>query len=100
MAIPVSLLLIAVGAILTWAVQDRSRSINLDAVGIILMVVGFVGLLLALMWWERFGLGYWRRGAYVEGGARPWYGNWGRGRRVVEEESSGPPGPPSGPPPP
>lgn len=102
MAIPVSLLLIAVGAILTWAVEDTSDSINLDAVGVILMIAGLVGFLLALFFWESwFGPGLWRRRAYYEGApppSRAGRGYPGRRRRVVEEEE-GPP-PPGGPPPP
>src|SRR5690606_30281723 len=40
MGIGVSVFLIAVGAILTWAVEWTAEGINLDTVGIILMVVG------------------------------------------------------------
>lgn len=49
MGIAVSLILIAAGAILTWAVTDNSSSVNLDAVGVVLMVVGLIGLLVDLM---------------------------------------------------
>lgn len=95
MGIPVSLLLIGVGAILTWAVEDRSTTVNLDAVGIILMIVGGIGLLLSLLWWERLGFGYRRR---VDVADRPapgaGYRYYGRGRRrVVEEEDAAPPPP-------
>jgi hypothetical protein len=105
MGVPVSLLLIGLGAALTWAVQDRSRAINLDAVGIILMIVGAIGLLLTIMWWDRLGWGYGRRG-YAAGTA-PGYGpRYGRRSRqvVVEEDAAppvapGPPAPPPAPPP-
>ena len=43
MGIGVSLVLIAVGAILTWAVTATASGIDLNTVGIILMVVGAVG---------------------------------------------------------
>ena len=43
-----SVLLIAAGAILTFAVEKTADGINLDAVGIILMVVGAVGLVAAV----------------------------------------------------
>ena len=40
MGIGVSLILIAVGAILTWAVTDNVTNVDLSTVGVILMVVG------------------------------------------------------------
>ena len=54
MGIGVSLFLIAVGAILTWAVEVESEGINLNTVGVILLVVGVVGLLLTLLFWSSF----------------------------------------------
>ena len=45
----VSLFFIAVGAILTFAVQTRADGIDLDATGVILMVIGLIGLLWSLM---------------------------------------------------
>jgi len=72
----------------------------LVCVGWILMAVGFAGLLLSMLWWERWGPGYfgWHRGYPAEGpyppaGRRSGYP---RRRTVVEEEE---PGPPPGPPP-
>jgi len=44
-----SVLLIAVGAILTFAVDVVADGVNLDAVGIILMIVGAVGLVVSLL---------------------------------------------------
>jgi Domain of unknown function (DUF6458) len=44
-----SAFLIAVGAILYWAVTYRFPGVNLHMVGFILMVVGAVGLLLGLL---------------------------------------------------
>ncbi len=55
MGIGVSLILIAAGAILTWAVNVTSSGFNINTVGIILMVVGVVGLLLSLMFWSSWG---------------------------------------------
>jgi hypothetical protein len=102
MGIPVSLILIAAGAILTWGVTDEPSGLNLDAIGVILMVIGIVGLVLTLLLWRSWwGPGYWSREAYVEEGpARPWYygGSWGR-RRATYVEDEAPP-PPGGPPPP
>jgi hypothetical protein len=93
MGIPVSLLLIAVGAILAFAVTDTSSAVNIAAVGWILMAAGFVGLVLSLIMWDTWaGGGYWRRrSAYVDapppGPPR---------RRVVHEEveDAPPPAPP------
>ena len=48
MGIGVSLILIAVGAILTWAVSADVSGVDLQTVGVILMVVGAVGALLSL----------------------------------------------------
>jgi hypothetical protein len=51
-----SLFLIAVGAILRWAVTATVSGINLQTVGLVLIVVGVVGLLFSLMWfgaWAR-----------------------------------------------
>jgi len=44
-----SILLIAVGAILAFAVNAAADNVNLVAVGIILMVVGLLGLVVSLM---------------------------------------------------
>jgi hypothetical protein len=52
--IGVSVFLIAVGAILAWAVEVDAEGINLDAVGVILMVVGGLGLLLSMLFWSSF----------------------------------------------
>jgi hypothetical protein len=43
-----SLFLIAVGAILTFAVNAAVDNVNLVAVGVILMIVGGIGLLVSL----------------------------------------------------
>ncbi len=48
MRIGASLFLIAIGAILKFAVTTTARGVNLPTVGIILMVVGAVGLLISL----------------------------------------------------
>lgn len=55
MGIGVGLFLIAVGAILTFALgDDVLGTVNVDVVGIILMVVGLVGLVLSVMFWSSF----------------------------------------------
>jgi hypothetical protein len=60
----ISLVLIAVGAILTWAVNATVSGLNINTVGVILMVVGLAGLILSLMFWSSWG------GAGAAGGRR------------------------------
>ncbi len=55
MGVGVSLLLIAAGAILTWAVSAETSGIDLNTVGVILMIVGAVGLVLSLVFWSSWG---------------------------------------------
>ncbi len=55
MGISGSLVLIAVGAILKWAVTATVSGVNLDTVGVILMVVGAVGLVLSVIFWSSWG---------------------------------------------
>jgi hypothetical protein len=44
-----SLFLIAIGAILYWAVTFRVPGVNIPMVGLILMVIGVVGLLFGII---------------------------------------------------
>jgi hypothetical protein len=44
-----SILFIAAGAILTWAVTDNSTGFDLHTIGIILLVVGIIGLIASLV---------------------------------------------------
>ena len=53
MGIGTSILLIAVGAILKFAVTASVAGLELDTVGVILMVVGIVGLALTLLLADR-----------------------------------------------
>jgi Domain of unknown function (DUF6458) len=48
MTIGTSLFLIAVGAILRYAVEDKIKAVDLATVGLILIVVGVFGLILGL----------------------------------------------------
>ena len=57
MGIGVSLILIAIGAILTWAVETTVSGVDINTVGVILMVVGAVGLLISLVFWSSWGAG-------------------------------------------
>jgi hypothetical protein len=62
MGIGTSLLLIAVGAILKFAVTTSVAGISIATVGVILIIVGVIGLLLSLFWMASAR----RRGAVVE----------------------------------
>ena len=65
MALGTSLFLIAVGAILRYAVSDSVPGIDLPVIGLILMIVGVVGMLISLFTmtlWDRDR----RRGDVVE----------------------------------
>jgi hypothetical protein len=53
MGIGASLFLIAVGAVLTFALETTVSGIDLDVVGIILMIVGIIGLLFTTLIWGR-----------------------------------------------
>ena len=55
MGISVSLILIAVGAILTWAVNSEVSGVDITTVGVILMVVGLVGLVISFIFWSSWG---------------------------------------------
>ena len=54
MGIGISVFLMAVGAILTFAVDVAAEGVNLDTVGIILMIVGALGLLMSMLFWSSF----------------------------------------------
>ena len=75
MGIGVSLILIAVGAVLAFAVHATTSGFNIQTVGYILLAVGVVGLLLSMVFWSSWG-GFGSRRAVVED-APP------RGRRTV-----------------
>jgi hypothetical protein len=67
MGIGVSIFLIAVGAILAFAVNVATKGIDLNTVGVILMLVGGIGLLLSLVFWSSWG-GFGSREAGAGGG--------------------------------
>jgi hypothetical protein len=55
MGIGVSIFLLAIGAILAFAVETNTRGVDLNMVGVILMVVGAIGILLSLLFWGSWG---------------------------------------------
>jgi len=50
MSLGTSIFLIALGAILRYAVTATVSGINITTVGLILMIVGIIGLILSLVW--------------------------------------------------
>ncbi len=50
MALGTSLFLIAVGAILRFAVSATTSGFSIQTVGLILMIVGVIGLVISLFW--------------------------------------------------
>src|SRR5687768_10887268 len=68
MGLGVSIFLIAVGAILTWAVNASVSGLELTTIGVILMVVGALGLVLSMIFWSSWGgfHGESRRTTYVD----------------------------------
>jgi hypothetical protein len=55
MGLGTSIVLIAVGAILRFAVTVTTTGFNLHTIGVILMIVGAVGLVLSLTFWGTWG---------------------------------------------
>jgi hypothetical protein len=66
MSIGVSIFLLVVGAILTFAVEVSASGFNINTVGIILMLAGALGLLLSLLFWSSFSP--WSRRRTARGG--------------------------------
>ncbi|HEX6491421.1 MAG TPA: hypothetical protein VF002_08620 [Gaiellaceae bacterium] len=101
MGLIISLIVIAVGAILTWGVNATGGAINVHVVGVILMVVGFVLFLISLMLWRTWwGAGFWGGygagpGPYEEGAVVRRRAYWPTRRRTTYvEDDAPPPGPP------
>jgi hypothetical protein len=78
MGIGVSLILIAVGAVLAFAVNVTTSGFNVHTVGYILLVVGIIGVLISMMFWSSWG-GFGSRTTAAEGPAT-------RRRTVVDED--------------
>src|SRR5437588_8741953 len=78
MGIGTSIVLIAVGAILDHAVSVNARGFSIHEVGVILMIVGALGLIVSLFFWNTWGgFGGSRRTTVYEDAPRR--------RRVVED---------------
>jgi Domain of unknown function (DUF6458) len=76
MGIGVSIFLVAVGAILAFAVSADVSGVDIHTIGWILMIVGIVGGLLSMIFWSSWGgpatFGR-RRTTYVDEGPPPAY---------------------------
>jgi hypothetical protein len=72
LGIGVSIFLIALGAILAFAVNAEVSGLDVQTVGWILLAVGVVGLVLSMIFWSSWGgpVGR-RRATYVEDGPAP-----------------------------
>ena len=64
-----SILLIAVGAVLAWAVDAQVSGIDVQAAGVIIVVVGIIGLVASLIFWSSWG-GFGNRDAAASGGGQ------------------------------
>ena len=71
-----SIVLIAVGAILRFAVSVTTTGFNIHTVGVILMIAGAAGLVLSIAFWSSWG-GFGNGGSYR------------RTRRVVNDGAGG-----------
>jgi hypothetical protein len=65
MGIGVSLILIAVGAVLAFAVHASTSGFDVNTVGYILLAVGAIGIVLSLVFWSSWG-GFGSRQTVVE----------------------------------
>ena len=77
MGIATGLLLIAVGAILDFAVDVQTKGFNLHTIGLILMIVGALGAVISIFFWSTWG-GLHGRPMAIEGAPRR--------RRTVQDE--------------
>ena len=75
MGLGVSLLLIAAGAILAFAVNATVSGVDIHTVGWILLIVGIVGGVVSMIFWSSWaGPGYWsRRRPYTDDAPPPGY---------------------------
>jgi hypothetical protein len=55
MGISLSIFLIALGAILAWAVEAEVSGFDVQVAGIILVVVGIIGFIASLVFWSSWG---------------------------------------------
>ena len=78
MGVGTSIVVIAAGAILRFAVSVTTTGFNLHSIGLILMIVGVLALVLSIVFWSSWG-GF---GGGAGGGSR-------RQRRVTQDGAGG-----------
>jgi hypothetical protein len=78
MGVAMSIVMIAVGAVLRFAVSVTTTGFNLHTIGLILIIVGIVSLLISIAFWSSWG-GF---GGSAGGGYR-------RQRRVTHDGAGG-----------
>ncbi|HLW94600.1 MAG TPA: hypothetical protein VKS25_04410 [Solirubrobacteraceae bacterium] len=78
MGIGTSIVMIAAGAILRFAVTVTATGFNIHTIGVILMIAGAVGLVLSMIFWSSWG------GGFGGGG-----GGYRRQRRVTRDGAGG-----------
>lgn len=92
MGLGTSILLVAIGAIMKFALNLESGTVEIDTVGTILMIVGAVGAVLSMAFWSSWGgagMGSRSRrttAVYDDGAAPQPVAPDGGARRVVREE--------------
>ncbi|MGH2851087.1 MAG: DUF6458 family protein [Solirubrobacteraceae bacterium] len=65
MGVGTSIVLIAVGAILRFAVSVTTTGFNIHTIGLILIIAGIVGLVISMFFWSSWG-GFGGRGYHRE----------------------------------
>ncbi|HLI55528.1 MAG TPA: DUF6458 family protein [Actinomycetota bacterium] len=85
MGLGTSIFLIAVGAILDFAVETNVTGFNIHAVGVILMLVGVLGAALSMLFWNSWG-GFNRRRTTVYEDPAYYDRPIATRRRVIDEE--------------
>jgi hypothetical protein len=79
MGTAMSIVMIAVGAILRFAVSVTTTGFNLHSIGLILMILGALSLLLSIMFWSTWG-------GFHAGASG---GGYHRQRRVTQDGAGG-----------
>ena len=68
MGIVTSMFLIAIGAIMRFAITARGHGFNVHTTGVILLIIGVIGAVLSIAFWASWGgFGHSRRSTLVAG---------------------------------